>query len=182
MRPGQGRRTMCDALGGHLAHLKMPAASLRGRGNRPPPGSGGPSRPTLLFTANAGLSPQPMTKVASGGERSRVMLALKAALSVTLPCPRSSSTKSTRASAATWPRGWPTSWPASPPEPGHHHLPPPPGRRPGGPPHQGVQVRGRRTRHHPAPRPTMQMAESRSWPPCSAVRKSEKRPDNRPAA
>ena len=51
------------------------------------PEAAGPSRPTLMFTANAGLSPQPMAKVASGGERSRVMLALKAALSEHLAVP-----------------------------------------------------------------------------------------------
>lgn len=40
-----------------------------------------------MFTANSGMSPQPLSKVASGGERSRVMLALKAALSSHLEVP-----------------------------------------------------------------------------------------------
>ena len=35
----------------------------------------------LLFSANPGSPPQPMSQIASGGERSRVMLAFKAALS-----------------------------------------------------------------------------------------------------
>jgi len=80
--------TMCTSLSHHLAHLKMPKASLEvvwESAERPE--AAGPSRPGLMFTANAGLSPQPMAKVASGGERSRVMLALKAALSRHLAVP-----------------------------------------------------------------------------------------------
>ena len=38
----------------------------------------GCDRVAFLFTANAGLAPQPVEKIASGGEISRVMLALKA--------------------------------------------------------------------------------------------------------
>jgi DNA repair protein RecN (Recombination protein N) len=80
--------TMCDALGGHLAHLKMPNAELSVSWDTPErPEATGPSRPGLLFTGNAGLSAQPLGKVASGGERSRVMLALKAALSRHLAVP-----------------------------------------------------------------------------------------------
>lgn len=79
---------LCAALQEHLTHLKMPAARLHFEWSTPPsPEAAGPCRPTLFFTANAGLSPQPMTKVASGGERSRVMLALKAALSEHLEVP-----------------------------------------------------------------------------------------------
>lgn len=80
--------TMCTSLSHHLAHLKMPKAYLEvvwEPAERPE--AAGPSRPGLMFTANAGLSPQPMAKVASGGERSRVMLALKAALSRHLAVP-----------------------------------------------------------------------------------------------
>ncbi len=79
---------LCAALQEHLSHLKMPAARLHFEWSATPsPEAAGPCRPTLLFTANAGLAPQPMTKVASGGERSRVMLALKAALSEHLEVP-----------------------------------------------------------------------------------------------
>lgn len=79
---------LCDALQEHLAHLKMPAARLHFDWSRTPsPEATGPCRPNLMFTANNGLAPQPMTKVASGGERSRVMLALKAALSEHLEVP-----------------------------------------------------------------------------------------------
>lgn len=41
----------------------------------------------MAFSANPGQSMQPLTKVASGGERSRVMLALKAALTEHLEVP-----------------------------------------------------------------------------------------------
>jgi DNA repair protein RecN (Recombination protein N) len=41
----------------------------------------------LLFTANAGSKPQALGKVASGGELSRVMLALKAILAQTKSLP-----------------------------------------------------------------------------------------------
>ena len=81
-------QALCLALQEHLAHLKMAAARLHFEWSpTPSPEAAGPSRPTLMFTANAGLAPQPMGKVASGGERSRVMLALKAALSEHLEVP-----------------------------------------------------------------------------------------------
>lgn len=41
----------------------------------------------FLFTANKGIEPRPVEKIASGGELSRVMLALKAILSKTLALP-----------------------------------------------------------------------------------------------
>lgn len=41
----------------------------------------------FLFTANNGIEPRPVEKIASGGELSRVMLALKAILSKTLALP-----------------------------------------------------------------------------------------------
>lgn len=84
----QSAEGLCEALQAHLAHLKMPAAQLRFEWTpTSTPEAVGPCRPTLFFTANAGLQPQPMAKVASGGERSRVMLALKAALSEHLEVP-----------------------------------------------------------------------------------------------
>lgn len=41
----------------------------------------------LLFAANPGSTPQPLASVASGGERSRIMLAFKATLSTRKPVP-----------------------------------------------------------------------------------------------
>jgi DNA repair protein RecN (Recombination protein N) len=44
------------------------------------PGAHGAERAELLFVANAGEPPRPLARIASGGERSRVLLALIAAL------------------------------------------------------------------------------------------------------
>ena len=41
----------------------------------------------FLFTANEGLTPRPIEKIASGGEMSRVMLALKSIISRSLALP-----------------------------------------------------------------------------------------------
>ncbi|MGF1564098.1 MAG: DNA repair protein RecN [Flavobacteriales bacterium] len=62
-----------------LSRLKMPDAKLQFALNAlPDPGPFGCSDLQLLFTANKGSSPQPLEKSASGGELSRLMLALKA--------------------------------------------------------------------------------------------------------
>jgi DNA repair protein RecN (Recombination protein N) len=45
-----------------------------------PCGAGGAEAPAFLFSANAGEAPRPLRAVASGGELSRVFLALKQAL------------------------------------------------------------------------------------------------------
>lgn len=47
----------------------------------------GRDRVSFLFTANAGLAPQPVEKIASGGEISRVMLALKALVARSMQLP-----------------------------------------------------------------------------------------------
>ena len=47
----------------------------------------GTERIELLFTANEGLTPRPIEKIASGGEMSRVMLALKSIISRSLALP-----------------------------------------------------------------------------------------------
>ena len=47
----------------------------------------GCDRVAFLFTANAGLAPQPVEKIASGGEISRVMLALKALVARSMRLP-----------------------------------------------------------------------------------------------
>jgi DNA repair protein RecN (Recombination protein N) len=81
-------QALCSALQVHLQHLKMPSARLHFDWSFPAePESAGPSRPILMFTGNAGLAHQPLAKVASGGERSRVMLAMKATLASHLEVP-----------------------------------------------------------------------------------------------
>ena len=47
----------------------------------------GADKVSFLFSANKGVSPQPITEVASGGEISRVMLSLKSMISDTVKQP-----------------------------------------------------------------------------------------------
>lgn len=67
------------ALSSTLAELGMPSArftvDVATQEELLPTGR---DRVSFLFTANAGIAPQPVEKIASGGEISRVMLALKA--------------------------------------------------------------------------------------------------------
>ena len=60
----------------------------------------GAERVTFLVALNVGLDARPLARVASGGELSRVMLALKTILARVDRVPRWCSTRSTRASAA----------------------------------------------------------------------------------
>ena len=54
-----------------------PRAPLAGEPEEIPSGPQGAEHPVFYFTANAGVSPKPIQKVASGGELSRLFLALK---------------------------------------------------------------------------------------------------------
>jgi len=87
---GRGRRRAGKKLGlavqAALAELAMPAArfevALQPAETAPglPCGPGGAEAPEFLFSANAGESPRSLRRIASGGELSRVFLALKSAL------------------------------------------------------------------------------------------------------
>jgi DNA repair protein RecN (Recombination protein N) len=71
-----------------LDRLGMPKTTLSIELNRrEQPDYNGLDKVTVLFSANAGSSPQELSKVASGGELSRLMLSLKKILagSVSLP-------------------------------------------------------------------------------------------------
>ena len=79
------RRRAADDLagrvGGELAALAMPHAVLRfDLTPLTEPGPSGRDAVTLLFSANPGLDPAPLGRVASGGELSRVRLALEVTL------------------------------------------------------------------------------------------------------
>ena len=63
-----------------LAALAMPHAQLRFAIDEAPLGPHGADRIELLFSANPGSAPAPLAKVASGGELSRVRLALEVVL------------------------------------------------------------------------------------------------------
>jgi DNA repair protein RecN (Recombination protein N) len=75
------RREAADRLergiAGVLAELAMPNAAFRVVLGAGPPGPAGVNTVEFVFTANPGEPLRPVTKVASGGELSRLMLALK---------------------------------------------------------------------------------------------------------
>ena len=62
----------------------------------------GMDRVEFLVAPNPGEGLKPLARIASGGETSRLMLALKTCSPAPTRCPRSSSMRSTRASAAAW--------------------------------------------------------------------------------
>lgn len=76
------------ALSSTLAELGMPSArftvDVATQEELLPTGR---DRVSFLFTANAGIAPQPVEKIASGGEISRVMLALKALVARSMQLP-----------------------------------------------------------------------------------------------
>lgn len=72
---------LAAAVGVELAALAMPRARLAFEvAELPEPGPFGADQVTLLFSANPGSEPAPLAKVASGGELSRVRLALEVVL------------------------------------------------------------------------------------------------------
>lgn len=64
-----------------LHYLDMPGASFTVEFNDAPATSTGIDDVEFLFTANPGQEPKPLIKIASGGELSRVMLAIRCVLS-----------------------------------------------------------------------------------------------------
>ncbi|HMR49099.1 MAG TPA: DNA repair protein RecN [Arachnia sp.] len=71
---------LADLVAGELKALAMPHARLRFEVTAAPLGPHGADRIELLFSANPGSEPAPLGKVASGGELSRVRLALEVVL------------------------------------------------------------------------------------------------------
>lgn len=84
-RVAQERRVAAGPLGeavsAHLAELGLPRATFEVSVDGPDPGDD----VTFLLAANPGAPPGPLSRVASGGELSRVMLALHMVLSVGPP-------------------------------------------------------------------------------------------------
>ncbi|MDX2013451.1 MAG: DNA repair protein RecN [Myxococcaceae bacterium] len=70
-------------VGSGLTRLALKDAQLCVQLEPAEPGPFGADQVRLLFSANPGEPPRPLAKTASGGEASRVMLALKAVLSTT---------------------------------------------------------------------------------------------------
>lgn len=72
---------LSEAVGAHLHELGMPHASLTVELTTAPPGPAGSDRASFLLAANPGEAPARLSDAASGGERSRVALAIEVALS-----------------------------------------------------------------------------------------------------
>ena len=79
-----GRRVAADRLAStveaHLADLAMPHARFEVAVEPCPPGPDGADEVTYVLAANPGEPPRPLATAASGGERSRVALAIEVAL------------------------------------------------------------------------------------------------------
>ncbi len=71
---------LAATIDGHLAELSMPDARTTIEVDTAPPGPLGEDRVAFLLAANRGQPALPLGKSASGGERSRVALAVKVAL------------------------------------------------------------------------------------------------------
>ncbi len=72
-------RALEGELGETLRDLGMPAVSVELRlAERPVPDTSGADSVTFLFSANRNVPPQDVSRIASGGEIARLMLALKA--------------------------------------------------------------------------------------------------------
>ena len=83
LRTSAGER-LSGLVDHELAQLSMPHAHLEPRVSRSAhatPGPHGLDDVELLFSANSGMDPRPLSKGASGGELSRLMLALEVVLS-----------------------------------------------------------------------------------------------------
>lgn len=80
-------QTLEKQVSDYLERLQLKGARLTVSLENAAPKTSGTDQITLLFTANTGSKPQPLGKVASGGELSRVMLALKAILAQTKSLP-----------------------------------------------------------------------------------------------
>ena len=81
------RRSACDSFSkrvkSELAELNMPGVQFSVEQVRTPLTTFGCDRIQFLVSANAGEDPKPMSKIASGGELSRIMLAINTVLSDT---------------------------------------------------------------------------------------------------
>jgi len=70
-----------------LKELGIPEAQLEVRQEMTEPSASGVDRIEILFSANKGIAPRPLAQVASGGEFSRVMFAIKYVMAEKNRCP-----------------------------------------------------------------------------------------------
>jgi len=83
----QGAHQFSERVQAHLRDLAMAQAQFLVSVQPKPMDSTGADAVEFLFSANPGEPPRPLTKIASGGEMSRVMLALKTVLAHASPVP-----------------------------------------------------------------------------------------------
>ena len=90
-RAGLRRRGWTAAVAKELPPLRLDKARFAGGGRRRCDerglGAGGPDRVRFLIATNPGQEPGPLAAIASGGELSRLMLALKVVLARGSPVP-----------------------------------------------------------------------------------------------
>ena len=82
----EAAKRLTDAVKRSFARLAMPSARFEVELQSVALGADGGDATQLLFSANAGEPPRALVKVASGGEASRVMLAIKSVLAGTDGC------------------------------------------------------------------------------------------------
>jgi DNA repair protein RecN (Recombination protein N) len=70
-------KPLTSQMVGLLQELGMPDAQVNIAHEKIPPGKTGTDRIEVLFSANKGIAPRPLSEVASGGEFSRLMFAVK---------------------------------------------------------------------------------------------------------
>lgn len=80
-------RRLGQAIEAELRQLAMPKARFEVAVEPAEPGPAGTDRVSFLFSANPGEPPRPLSKVASGGELSRTMLACRTVLAEADPVP-----------------------------------------------------------------------------------------------
>ncbi len=80
-------KELCQKICGELAFLDMPKTRVEPRLTPCPLWEKGAERAELLISTNPAEEPKPLGKIASGGELSRIMLAMKAVFSQADPVP-----------------------------------------------------------------------------------------------
>ncbi len=83
----EGATRFAEAVQQHLSDLAMERAQFLVQITPKPMDSTGIDAVEFLFSANPGEAPRPLSKIASGGELSRLMLAIKTVLTTASPVP-----------------------------------------------------------------------------------------------
>ena len=79
----EAARQFTQEVCGELAYLDMPNVRIEAANQKGEPGPNGIDNIELMISANVGEPPKPLSKIASGGELSRIMLAMKSIMADT---------------------------------------------------------------------------------------------------